>query len=343
MALNSKRVINCRGGRLWLAFVALGIVTAPALAVTHDPYTVHIFHDNDIHFAVGDSSRFDTDFVRGLDNGRQIERTVELTRPDYAVRVMAHLSIRPMPKDEQSMYDKWDRAGNVRLVRPGRPDIEVIKFITAYGGTSDHAINVTHLAPLLKGSCTFAGFIDTWVSPAWKIDFSLVFEPIHDDEAPAWVESILYEESITAARMLDGPLTVSVDIPIGMAPVVMNYLVSGHCTDGSGADEFVSKANVLSIDGREVHRFKPWRDDCRHFRAENPYCRRWADGSWSSDYSRSGWCPGDQVSPVQLDLTEYLPPGRHQIAFMVEDVRPRNDAGNFGYWRVSCHLLGWGD
>ena len=121
----------------------------------------------------------------------------------------------------------------------------------------------------------------------------------------------------------------------------MNYLVSGHCTDGRGADEFEQKDNVIYIDGHVVYRFRPWRDDCRQFREVNPYCRRWSNGWWSSDFSRSGWCPGDFVAPVELDLTDHLTPGRHTIRFVIENMRPVDEDGNYGYWRVSSHLVGW--
>jgi hypothetical protein len=121
----------------------------------------------------------------------------------------------------------------------------------------------------------------------------------------------------------------------------MHYLSSGHCTDGRADDEFITKDNVITIDGNEVYRFRPWRDDCLRFRTINPYCRRWSDGSWSSDYSRSGWCPGDLVTPVEIDLTEYLSPGRHAIGFRVEEIRPKGEDDHLGYWRVSGYLLGW--
>jgi hypothetical protein len=95
------------------------------------------------------------------------------------------------------------------------------------------------------------------------------------------------------------------------------------------------------VDGREVHRLEPWREDCKAFRSINPYCRRWSDGSWSADYARSGWCPGDQVRPIPIDLTAALPPGRHQLTIRIPGIRPRDADGSFGYWRVSGYLIGW--
>lgn len=104
--------------------------------------------------------------------------------------------------------------------------------------------------------------------------------------------------------------------------------MSGHCTDGRDADEFETKNNVVSIDGVDAVRIRPWRDDCRRFRAVNPYCRRWSDGSWSFDCERSGWCPGDVIAPLSFDLTGRLGPGEHSLAATVENVRPRDEEGN---------------
>ena len=69
------------------------------------------------------------------------------------------------------MHDKWDRAGSIRLITEGQPDLEIVKFVTAYGGQTDWSVDVSALAPLLRGPVEMAAFIDTWVSPAWRVDF----------------------------------------------------------------------------------------------------------------------------------------------------------------------------
>lgn len=323
--------------------IVMVISHSAAPAGNLDPVTFHVFYDNDIHFAPEDSGRYATEAVESLDKGRVISRTVRIDAPSYPAQIIARVTVKPIPKDEQSVHDKWDRAGNVRLRREGVADIEVVKFVTAYGGITTHEVDVTHLAPLIKDDCNFLGFVDTWVSPAWKMDFSLTFRPVEESGAPHWVEPVLYEESLTEEGMRDGPTTARISIPSGTRRVVLNYLVSGHCTDGRDADEFVSKDNVVMVDGRKVYCYRPWRDDCRDFRAINPYCRRWSDGSWSADYSRSGWCPGDWVPPHAIDLSEFLTPGEHVIEVAVEDIRPKGEDGHLGYWRVSGHLVGWNE
>jgi hypothetical protein len=251
------------------------------------------------------------------------------------------------------VHDRWDRAGNVRLVAPGSPAIELMKFITAYGGATEHQADVTFLASRLRGPVTFEGFIDTWVSPAWTMDLSLQFSPLPDTIAaigptdgsiPDWVRAVFYEESWTSEREASATkgLSVPLEIPSDTERVVLHYLASGHCTDGRGAEEFEPRTHLMDVDGREVARLEPWRADCRAFRSINPYCRRWSDGSWSADYARSGWCPGDQVAPVAIDLTAALTPGPHVLAVRIPGIRPRGEDGHFGYWRISGYLLGWG-
>ena len=345
-----------------LKTTALCLLGAVAIAVAeppegHDPHTVHVFYQDHIHFTPDDPSRYDTPLVTASENGREIARVLGLGAPDGPQKITARVTIHPIPNDVAAVHDKWDRAGNVQLVPEQGPPVEIIKFVTSYGGRTDHEVDVSHLAPLLRGECTFRAFIDTWVTPAWKIDFSLTFAPVAEEEtpvwmepwldgfenrAPTWVEPVFYEQNMTAELLADGPRAASVNMAGGDERVMLYYLVSGHCTDGSGADEFVSKWNVIRVDGEEVHRFKPWRADCRNFRDVNPYCRRWFEGSWSADFDRSGWCPGDWVEPVTVDVTETLPEGEHTVTFDIENVRPR-EGEHYGYWRVSAYIVGWGE
>lgn len=309
-------------------------------AVAQETSTVKVFTGEVIHFNQQDLDKFASDEVEVTDNGRQIARSVELPEYTDRVRITAHLEIHPIPKDELDVHDKWDRAGNIVLSKAGMTDIELVKFITSYGGYTEYDIDVSELAPLLQGECKIRGMIDTWVSPAWKLSFSLIYTPDSDAVNPDWAAGVLYEQDFTTQTEDNGGVQVDIEIPPDLDRVELYYLVSGHCTDGRGADEFVSKDNVIYVDNVAVFRYRPWRDDCEDFRAINPYTRRWSDGTWSSDYSRSGWCPGDYVDPQALDLTDHLMPGKHTIRFNVENVRPSDEEGNHGYWRMSAYLVG---
>jgi len=334
--------MNCVGRYgivLSLAFLITVAGSAAQPVPELEPYTVAVFDDALIQFAPDDSIGFDRGEVVAVDNGRVVRRTVDLPEADGPVTIVAHLAIRPIPKDDVSMHDHWDRAGDVRLVLDDGVDVEIVKFVTAYGGATEYDIDVSHLAPLLRGRQTIAAFVDTWVAPAWQVDFSLEYHPAESDGS-LWADGVFFEESFNYAVYGDTGAMVTVEIPDEGERVLLYYFVSGHCTDGRGADEFEPKDNVIRVDGMPVYRYRPWRDDCEQFRAINPYCRKWSDGYWSSDYSRSGWCPGDYVEPLVLDLSDHLRPGVHTIRFNIEDIRPEDEDGHFGYWRVSAFVVG---
>jgi hypothetical protein len=294
--------------------------------------TYDIFSNNMIHYSSENPSQYETVTVSSQDDGREIRTELEIPKFNGPVKITAKVNLRPIPKDLISVHDKWDRAGHVRLVNENGPDVELLKFMTAYGGTTEWEMDVSHLASLLVGNCEFAGWIDTWVTPAWYIDFTLTFEP-GETVNPTWAEPLFYDLEY---RSGDSAST-TIDVP-ELGKIEMYYLVSGHCSDGTGADEFEPKDNVFYCDDSEIHRFRPWRTDCKQFRAINPYTRRWSNGIWSSDFSRSGWCPGDAVSPTVINLD--LEPGTHDLKLLIEDIRPEKD-GHYGYWRVSAIMVGW--
>lgn len=305
------------------------------------PVVVPLFENVTVHFTPADSARYDSPFASARDNGRVMTTYRELAPPRGRGQVTLRLALRPIRQDIRSVVDRWDRAGSVRLLKPGMAPVELCRFMTSYGGATDHEVDVTRVAPLLQGHCTFEVFIDTWVSPAWEVDASLVFAVAEGGGVapPAWAHGALLPEGNLTAAVPAAESTITV--PAGLRRFELAAISTGHCTDGRDADEFITKDNVIAVDGREVLRWRPWRDDCGRLRAINPYCARWSDGSWSSDYARSGWCPGDVAVPQVVDLTPWLTPGVHTISWRVEDIRPADAEGNHGYWRVSAMLAGW--
>jgi hypothetical protein len=327
------------GGVALIVALAAAPTASPSQAAP-PPRVVRVFDDAPVHFLPDSAWKAARRGGNAAENGRTVRATAALPELRGPVRITAVVRVRPVAKNEREVHDRYDRAGNVRLVTPGRPDLEVARFITPYGGAAEYEVDVTHLAPLLRGRREFRAHIDTWSSPAWRLDFELRYRSVEEYDNATWAAPAYYAAGFNRQDMPAGD-SVAVEIPAGLKRVVLEYTSTGHCTDGRDEDEFVSKANVISVDGVVVARFHPWRDDCRRFRDRNPYGARWTDGSWSSDYSRSGWCPGVEVLPVEFDLTDHLAPGRHVLRFAIEDMRPKDAEGNHGYWRVSAHLVGW--
>ena len=68
------------------------------------------------------------------------------------------------------------------------------------------------------------------------------------------------------------------------------------------------------------------------------------DGRKSGDRRRSANDtrprPSRGGAGLELDLTDHLTPGTHTIRFVIENVRPKNEKGDHGYWRVSAAIMG---
>lgn len=137
--------------------------------------------------------------------------------------------------------------------------------------------------------------------------------------------------------------------------VRLKYIVTGH-GGHSGGDEFVEKRNIVSVDGKEVLNFIPWRDDCASFRRFNPATGVWliprvaayiGDKGYttkeieeplaSSDLSRSNWCPGSDVMPEEAVIGD-LPAGKHSFKVSIPEAQ-QVDGNKLNHWLVSAYLV----
>lgn len=129
-------------------------------------------------------------------------------------------------------------------------------------------------------------------------------------------------------------LTVTVYIPEPKG-AKLRYISTGH-GGWDGGDEFTPKTNTILIDGEPAFTYTPWREDCGCYRRFNPVSGNFWNGLSSSDYSRSGWCPGTATQPVYFDLS-HLNPGNHTITVAIPQGEPLG--GSFSHWSVSAVLI----
>ena len=126
-------------------------------------------------------------------------------------------------------------------------------------------------------------------------------------------------------------LTVTFTIPADAA-ACLRYISTGHGGWGEG-DEFVPKANTILIDGKPVFTHTPWRQDCGCYRDLNPVSGNFWNGLSSSDFSRSGWCPGTATQPVYFDLSPWADGREHTLTVAIPQGKPVE--GMFSHWAVS--------
>ncbi len=116
----------------------------------------------------------------------------------------------------------------------------------------------------------------------------------------------------------------------------LRYISTGHGGWGEG-DEFVPKTNTILIDGKPAFTHTPWRQDCGCYRDLNPVSGNFWNGLSSSDFSRSGWCPGTATQPVYFDLTPWADGKEHTLTVAIPQGKPVE--GMFSHWAVSGVLI----
>jgi hypothetical protein len=259
----------------------------------------------------------------GSDEARPGSRTTTqpATRPASAT-----------PISPASQPDADEKKYPISTAAPG--EIEIMRFVTPFGGPATYTADLTAFAPLLAGKTSLRVWISTWKQPAWKVTLTLTYS----DEGVGYRRPLfaqpLFNAEVTAEKRV---LRSTIRIPRGVARPRIHVLSTGHATDGAGGDEFISRTHVLRVDGQEVARWRPWSEGGGPLRDMNPTAGRLEiDGRslWATDLDRSGWHPGLLVEPFQTPLPE-LTAGQHTIELEIVGIRPRDQSG-YGYWRVSA-------
>ena len=266
------------------------------------------------------------------------------------------------------------------------PTVELMRFMTPFGvghySSEDDSLsrkrkpvyidqwadsvsweqNITDLYPLLEGGAYVGIFIDTWTPEGYIASVTIDVDESDiscDALTKRHVEPLMNTVYYIGQSYPDifARKDVSTDfvIPEGAKNVRLKYIVTGH-GGHSGGDEFVQKQNIISVDGKEVLDFIPWRNDCASFRRFNPATGVWLEkrlASYigekgytekeveepvaSSDFSRSNWCPGSDVVPEEVELTD-IQPGEHTLTVSIPEAQ-QVDGNKLNHWLVSAYLV----
>lgn len=245
------------------------------------------------------------------------------------------------------------------------PVIELMRFFTPFGVRHfndrvqidglewDDEVyykqDITDLAAALAGDVIIGAFIGNYDGGGHKLSMDIKAYPgayewnIEEETTKQWILPIFNTCNVMEMAGQNYPrffdtdsLTVTFEIPEGIENLELRYITTGHGGWGGG-DEFNPKANTIIIDGQEEFIYTPWRSDCGTFRELNPVSGNFWNGVSSSDYSRSGWCPGTATQPTYFDLS-HLAPGKHTITIAIP--QGKAEGGSFSAWSVSGVLIG---
>ena len=207
--------------------------------------------------------------------------------------------------------------------------------------------DVTELRPIFSGKEVWiAMFIGNYDKGGHIVDLNFT---IHQGETnffrserviPLFNSTNIMEmagqEYATMFAHTDG-LTSTFTLDQPMKDVYLRYISTGHGGWENG-DEFVPKINTIELNGKVIHQFIPWRQDCGSYRLFNPASGNFSNGLSSSDYSRSNWCPGMVTSPEYIYIGD-LAAGQHTIRVRIP--LGEKEGSSFSAWNVSGVLFGY--
>ena len=242
------------------------------------------------------------------------------------------------------------------------PPVELVRFFTSFGAghfndrvqidglewadENYYKMEVSELRDRLRGDVLIGAFIGNYDKGGHKLSLDLLAYPGENK----WSDKPLKEHSIplfNTCNVLEmsgqnygrlfatDSLEVEFEIPKGAINVRLRYISTGHGGWDNG-DEFNPKENAIYIDGVKQFTHTPWRCDCATFRDQSPVSGNFWNGVSSSDYSRSGWCPGTATNPVYFDLSG-LKPGKHTLRVAIP--QGKDEGESFSHWMVSGVLL----
>lgn len=245
------------------------------------------------------------------------------------------------------------------------PFVELMRFFTPFGvGKYNDRVKldgldwenetlykqeVTELKPLLEGEVLIGVFIGNYDGGGHKVSLDIKSYPNDyewniDDKSSLNHQIVPLVNTCNVLEMAGqnygkifgtDSITVHFYISESDSNITLRYISTGHGGWGGG-DEFNPKENEIFIDGVKRFSHTPWRCDCGRYREWNPVSGNFWNGLSSSDYSRSGWCPGTATQPVYFNLND-LKPGNHTMTIAIPQGKPME--GGFSHWNVSASLI----
>lgn len=201
--------------------------------------------------------------------------------------------------------DPWDRFANFKVVHGGT-EYEIGRYVTPYGNDwCDWTLDVTEYREMLEGTVELESYIETW-SNGWLINLDFEFIPGTPDYeyiqvSNLWVDYFLiYGDTIFYS--IDLP-ELTRNIPSNTEKAVLRIVNTGHGQGNTlNAAEFSNMTHSIWVNGAQHSSQNLWKADCN----VNPCSPQ--GGTWT--FARAGWCPGQEVTPDDYDITSSVTPGQ---------------------------------
>ena len=213
---------------------------------------------------------------------------------------------------EFSNCGAWDYIADVKLLDlDGTTWHELARFITTYHREGRYLADITPMMPLLGdgGERTIRySFAPSWNTQPTETALDFRFSNQGKGYRPTETH-ILFQGGGFGSTYNDGRAPIEVAIPAAAAKVEITAIITGHGMDADNCAEFCNHEHEFTVNDNVL--FKDWPevgDDegCAKQISDGAVPNQW--GTWW--FGRGGWCPGMQVNPWVVDVSEIAPSGQ---------------------------------
>lgn len=210
--------------------------------------------------------------------------------------------------------DPWDRKAWIEAKGPNGDWIELIRYMTPYGVSCTHHIDLSEYLFMIQGKLDFKIFTDTWAG-SWVYTLKL--------EYYAGTPDYKYGNAISVysgnyafgdyANLQPFPL-FEYEFNTLEEKAQFNFLTSGHgwgSNNTGNAAEFYNATHKVRFNNDSINQ-NPW-NDCN----PNPDNCTGQAGTWQ--HNRAGWCPGAITYPFVYDVSSYIANGNLKIGYTLQE------------------------
>ena len=200
--------------------------------------------------------------------------------------------------------DPWDQPGML-YIQKDNLSWEIARYITPYGvACGGWSFDLTDFKPIMQGKTIFESIIRVWGASGWLVEMELILEPGEPENHVNKIDRLwnedywVYGDPDISYEFDPVEVTILDDTDIAFVRMTMTGHGQGNTLN---AAEFSRFTHHLHVNDTEAFEMDLWNDDCN----ENPCSPQ--SGTWQ--YSRAGWCPGQDVQPWFFNLAEHISPG----------------------------------
>ena len=200
--------------------------------------------------------------------------------------------------------DPWDQPAKISINKNAE-SWELARYITPYGiACGDWTWDISDFRELLTEKVEWESYIQVWGSSGWLLTLELEFI---EGEMP--YDAAHISKLWCTDNWVYGDPEVSYDFDEMVVPIGANtnaakirMTMTGHGQGNTdNAAEFSEFTHHIHVDGVETFEQHLWKADC------NANSCSPQNGTWQ--YSRAGWCPGQDVQPWEWDMEGHFTPG----------------------------------